>query len=66
MQRSNRQIRSRKFIVVINQVVQLTTADNSDLSDGDDDIDEEDIVFLEEATLEAGSENEVFVTIDNT
>ena len=66
MQRSNRQIRSRKFIVVINQVVQLITADNSDLSDGDDDIDEEDIVFLEEATLEAGTENEVLVTIDDT
>ena len=41
---TNRQIRSRKFIVGINQVVQLTTADNSDSSDGDDLIDEEDII----------------------
>ena len=65
MQMSNRQIRSREFIVGIDQVVQLTTADNSDSSDGDDPIDEEDIVFLEEATSEAGSENEVLVTIDN-
>ena len=44
MQMSNRQTRSRKFIVGIDQVVQLTTVDNSDLSDGDDPIDEEDIV----------------------
>ena len=44
MQMSNWQIRSRKFIVGIDQVVQLTTADNSDLSDGDDPIVEEDIV----------------------
>ena len=62
MQMSNRQIRSREFIVGIDQVVQLTTADNSD---GDDPIDEEDTVFLEEATPETGSENEVLVTIDD-
>ena len=54
---SNRQIRSREFIV--------GTADNSDSSDGDNPIDEEDIVFLEEATPETGSENEVLVTIDD-
>ena len=65
MQMSNRQIRSREFIVGIDQVVQLTTVDNSDSSDGDDRIDEEDIVFLEEATPETGSENEVLVTIDD-
>ena len=65
MQMSNRQIRSREFIVGIDEVVHLTTADNSDLSDGDDSIDEEDIVFLEEATPEIGSENEVLVTIDD-
>ena len=63
MQMSNRQIRLREFIVGIDQVVQLTTADNSDSSVGDDPIDEEDIVFLEEATPEAGSENEVLLTI---
>ena len=50
MQMTNRQIRSRKFIVGIDQVVQLTTADNSDSSDGDDPIDEEDIIQPEEAT----------------
>ena len=44
MQMSNRQTRSRKFIVGIDQVVQLTTVDNSDLSAGVDPIDEEDIV----------------------
>ena len=44
MQMSNRQTRSRKFIEGIDQVVQLTTVDNSDLSDEDDPIDEEDIV----------------------
>ena len=44
MQMLIRQIRSRGFIVGIDQVVQQTTADNSDLSDGDDPIDEEDIV----------------------
>ena len=65
MQISNRQIRSREFIVGINQAVQLTTADNSDSSDGDNPVDEEDIVFLEEATPETGSENEVLVTIDD-
>ena len=65
MQMSNRKIRSRKFIVGIDQVVQLITADNSDSSDGDDPIDEKDIVFLEEATPEAGSENEVLVTIND-
>ena len=65
MQMSNRQIRSREFIVGIDQVVQLITADNSDSSDGDDPIDEEDIVFLEEATQETGSENKVLVTIDD-
>ena len=46
MQMSNRQIRSRKFIVGVDQVVLLTTADNSDSSDGDDPIDEKDIFFL--------------------
>ena len=65
MQMSNKQIRSGEFIIGIDQVVQLTTADNSDSSDGDDPIDEEDIVFLEEATPETGSENEVLVTIDD-
>ena len=65
MQMSNKQIRSREFIVGIDQVVQLTTADNSNSSDGDDPIGEEDIVFLEEATPETGSENEVLVIIDN-
>ena len=64
MQMSNRQIRSREFVVGIDQVVQLTTADNSDSSDGDDPIDEEDIVF-EKSTPEAGSENEIVVTIDD-
>ena len=44
MQMTNRQIRSREFIVGIDQVVQPTTADNSDSSDGDDVIDEEDII----------------------
>ena len=44
IQMSNRQIRSREFIVGIDQVVQPTTADNSNSSDGDDPIDEEDIV----------------------
>ena len=38
------QIRSREFIVGIDQVVQLTTADNSDSFDGDNLIDEEDII----------------------
>ena len=65
MQMSNSQIRSREFIVSTDQVVQLTTADNSDSSDGHDPVDEEDIVFLEEATPETGSENEVLVTIDD-
>ena len=65
MQMSNRQIRSREFIVGIDQVVQLTTADNSDSSVEDDPIDEEDIAFLEEATPGAGSENEALVTIDD-
>ena len=65
MQMSNRKIRSKEFIVGIDQVVQLTTADNSDLSDGDDPIDEEDIVYPEEATPGAGSENEVLITIDD-
>ena len=65
MQMSNSQIRSREFIVSTDQVVQLTTADNSDSSDGDDPVDEEDVVFLEEATPETGSENEVLVTIDD-
>ena len=66
MQMSNRQIRSREFIVGIDQVVQLTAADNSDSSDGDHPIDEEDIVFLEEATPEADSENEVLVASDDS
>ena len=44
MQMTNRQIRSREFIVDIDQVVQLTTADNSDSSDGDDLIHQEDII----------------------
>ena len=65
MQMSNRQVRSREFIAGIDQVVQLTKADNSDSCDGDDLIDEDDIVFLQEATPEAGSENEVLVTIDD-
>ena len=53
MQMSNRQIKSTEFIVGIDQVVQLTTTDNSDSSDGDDPIDEEDIVFLEKAAVVA-------------
>ena len=62
---SNRQVRSREFIVGIDQVVKPTTADNSDLSDGDDLIDEEDIVKLKEASPGAGSEIEVLITIDD-
>ena len=65
MQMSSIQIRSGAFVVGIDQVVQLTTADNFDLCDGEDPIDEADIVFLEEATPKAGSENEVLVTIND-
>ena len=49
----------------IDQVVQQTTADNSDLSHGDDPIDEEGIVYLEEATPGSDSENEILITIDD-
>ena len=63
MQMSNRQIRSREFVAGIGQVDPLTTAENFDSSDGNVAIDIEDIVFLEEATPEAGSQNEVVVTI---
>ena len=41
MQMSNKQIGLREFIVGIDQVAQLTTANNSDLSGGDDPIDED-------------------------
>ena len=65
MKMSNRQIRSREFIIGIDPVVQITTAANSDSSDGDYSIDEEDIAFLEEATPGAGSENEVLVSTND-
>ena len=65
MQMSNRQIRSREFGAGIDQVDPLTTAENFDSSDGNVPIDIEDIVFLEEVTPEADSQNEVVVTIDD-
>ena len=45
---AQKQTRSREFIVSVNKVVQLAAADESNFSDNDP-IDEEDIIFLEEA-----------------
>ena len=54
--------RSREFMVGVNKVVQLATADESNLSDNNL-IDEEDIIFLEEAMSD--TDDIITVTIDN-
>ena len=58
----NHWTRSRGFIVGIYEVVQLATADESNLSDNDP-IDEEDIILLEEAMSD--TDDIITVTIDN-
>ena len=59
---AQKQTRSREFIVGVNEVVQLATADESNLSDNNS-IDEEDIIFLEEAMSD--TDDIITVTIDN-
>ena len=45
---AQKQTRLREFIIGVNEIVQLITADEFDSSDNDP-IDEEDVTFLEEA-----------------
>ena len=55
--------RSRKFIIGVNEVVELISADELDSSNNNL-IDEKDVIFLEEAMSE--SDDTITVTIDVT
>ena len=59
---AQKQTRSRKFIIVVNEVVELITADELDLSNNNL-IDEKDVIFLEEAMSD--TDDTITVTIDD-
>ena len=59
---AQKQTRSRKFIIGVNEVVELITADELDSSNNNL-IDEKDVIFLEEAMSE--SDDTITVTIDD-
>ena len=59
---AQKQTRSREFIIGVNEIVQLVTADESDSSDNDP-IDEEDVIFLEEAMSD--TDDTITVIIDD-
>ena len=59
---AQKQSRLREFIIDVNDVEQLVTADDSDLS-GNDTIDKEDIIFLEKAMSD--TDDPITVTIDD-
>ena len=59
---AQKQTRSRKFIIGVNEVVELITADELDSSNNNL-IDEKDVIFLEEAMSE--SNDTITVTIDD-
>ena len=50
---AQKQTRSREFIIGVNEIVELVTADESDSSNIDPSMDEEDVIFLEEAMSNA-------------
>ena len=57
---AQKQTRSRKFIIGVNEVVELITADELDLSNNNL-IDEKDVIFLEEAM----SDTDDTITVNN-
>ena len=57
---AQKQTRSRKFIIGVNEVVELITADELDSSNNNH-IDEKDVIFLEEAM----SDTDDTITIDD-
>ena len=59
---AQKQTRSREFIIGVNEIVQLVTSNESDSSDNDP-IDEEDVIFLEEAMSD--TDDTITVTIDD-
>ena len=59
---AQKQTRSRKLIIGLNEVVELITADELDSSNNNL-IDEKDVIFLEEAMSE--SDDTITVTIDD-
>ena len=59
---AQKQTRSKKFIIGVNEVVELVTTGESDSSNNDP-IDEEDVIFLEEAMSD--TDNTITVTIDD-
>ena len=59
---AQKQTRSRKFIIGVNEVVELITADELDSSNNNL-IDEKDVIFLEEAMSD--TDDTITVTIDD-
>ena len=59
---AQKQTRSKKFIIGVNEVVELITADELDLSNNNL-IDEKDVIFLEEAMSD--TDDTIAVTIDD-
>ena len=60
---AHKQTRSRKFIIGVNEVVELITADELDSSNNNL-IDEKEVIFLEEAMSD--TDDTITVTIDDT